>query len=334
MVTVHLRSHPTGVVPLGEACEFAVTASEPDIETRWFVQHSPIFYLEPLGDWSRERTQRCFLEATGAYTVRAQWRGPQAEGWASVDFRIGAVAPTEAGVRLIQIARDTRIWVPTSGESNTVSGHEAATFALLHRLVKPGSVAYDVGAHLGLYATALGRLVGAAGWLYCIEANPVCVSFLRANLELNQVSNCTILPVALADRPGSCQFTINYFNLFLGIGAMSPFAGKVGHKIDVSTMSLDDLIEQFALRPPDFIKMDIEGGEVVAVPGMRRTLARFKPTLLIELHGRASARPALAAFEGLDYRFQEVAGERTFDGPEQLLEWFPEACLQVVGYPR
>ena len=114
---------------------------------------------------------------------------------------------------------------------------------------------------------------------------------------------------------------------------MSPFAGKVGHKIDVSTMSLDDLIEQFALRPPDFIKMDIEGGEVVAVPGMRRTLARFKPTLLIELHGRASARPALAAFEGLDYRFQ-VAGERTFDGPEAVCSsGFAEACLQMSAIP-
>ena len=201
MVTVQLRSHPTGVVPLGEACEFAVTASDPDIETRWFVQHSPIFYLEPLGDWSRERTQRCFLEATGAYTVRAQWRGPQAEGWASVDFRIGAVAPTEAGVRLIQIARETRIWVPTSGES-IGSGHEAATFALLHRLVKPGSVAYDVGAHWA--STRRHWAVSSAPPGGCTASRRIrsaSRSFVPT-WSCDQVNNCTILPVALADRPG------------------------------------------------------------------------------------------------------------------------------------
>ena len=38
--------------------------------------------------------------------------------------------------------------------------------------------------------------------------------------------------------------------------------------------------------------MDIEGGEVMALPGMRRVLAEARPLMLMELHGPESARAA------------------------------------------
>lgn len=333
MIKVTLPSHPDGMVPLGAFCDFVVEGGEPATETRLFVQHSQILYLKPLSDWTAQPQQRHFLEAPGPYRLHVQWRGPSGEGWTTLDFRIGEPVAGEQGVQMIRIDDQTRMWAPTVGESHFLSHHEETTLALLRELVRPGTVAYDIGAHLGLYASHLGRLVGDAGTLYCIEANPVCVSFLRANLELNGVRNYTIIPVALAGDVGTCGFTINYFNLFLGIGGTSPVPSKVGHEIAVGTTSLDDLIRTFALRPPTFIKMDIEGGEVVAVPGMRATLERWRPTLLMELHGCAAARPAIAAFDGLGYRFREAAGGQTFAGWRELWEWFPDQCLQVIGYP-
>ncbi len=38
-------------------------------------------------------------------------------------------------------------------------------------------------------------------------------------------------------------------------------------------------------RPPNFVKIDVEGEEVHAVQGMRRTIEQYAPTLLCEMHG-------------------------------------------------
>jgi hypothetical protein len=38
------------------------------------------------------------------------------------------------------------------------------------------------------------------------------------------------------------------------------------------------------------MKIDIEGGEVLALPGMRRLLRRARPAILLEVHGPEAAR--------------------------------------------
>ena len=67
--------------------------------------------------------------------------------------------------------------------------------------------------------------------------------------------------------------------------------------------SLDALIAGCHLRAPDFIKLDIEGAEGLAVSGMARTLASVRPTLLIEVHGRRAAEATFQAVDWNGYRF-------------------------------
>ena len=89
--------------------------------------------------------------------------------------------------------------------------------------------------------------------------------------------------------------------------------------------------------PPDVIKMDIEGGEVLALKGMKRLLSETHPLILLELHGPEAARiswkiltaagyqiyhmrrgyPPVSTFDDLDWkaylvaRFQEQANGQT-----------------------
>src|SRR5262249_43113851 len=181
--------------------------------------------------------------------------------------------------RLVKVDRKTRLWVPTPWESDAMASHEQAMIEALRRIVKPGAVVYDIGAHVGLYAVALARMAGDRGHVYCVEADPVCVYLLACNMQLNGVANFDILPVAVLDGPGQTEFTINYRNFLVGVAAASPFGAKNGHRISVKADSLDGLIEGYGLRLPDLIKMDVEGAEVVAVLGRRRTLARCHPTI-------------------------------------------------------
>jgi hypothetical protein len=70
----------------------------------------------------------------------------------------------------------------------------------------------------------------------------------------------------------------------------------------VPGISLDEFAYGQGNPPPQVVKMDIEGGEVMALPGMRRLLAEARPLMLMELHGPASARAAWETLTAAGYR--------------------------------
>lgn len=70
---------------------------------------------------------------------------------------------------------------------------------------------------------------------------------------------------------------------------------------------VDDLIEHEGLTRLDFIKANIEGFEMRMICGAKRTLSRFRPTLMIEVNRRRLTRVGdtpedlYAFFAVLDY---------------------------------
>jgi FkbM family methyltransferase len=164
----------------------------------------------------------------------------------------------------------------------------------LGQLARPGMVAYDVGANIGYITLMLARAVGPAGRVVAFEALPANLERLERNLALNGLSErVTIQPVAVAAGEGSLRFHVH------ASGAMGKAEGSAGRgdehyqaEITVPSTSLD----AFGYRPggplPQLVKMDIEGGEVLALPGMRRLLREARPTLLLELHGPEAAHIA------------------------------------------
>ena len=90
-------------------------------------------------------------------------------------------------------------------------------------------------------------------------------------------------------------------------GGMGKAAGSAGRddryqaEIEVPGLSLDEFVYGQGNPPPQVVKMDIEGGEVMALPGMRRVLAEARPLMLMELHGPESARAAWDALAAASY---------------------------------
>jgi len=324
---------PAGLsLRLGETCVIPLESREGPVETRVFLEQQGIRYLQPLADWGSRQEIRFFPEAPGSYGIAVQWRRPDGStGWTETPVAVEADAELDPSPHLLTIDAQTRLWVPSQWESRLLAGHEPATMSVLRELVRPGAVVYDIGAHLGLYSIVLARLAGPGGHVYCLEANPVCLYFLQANLALNRVGQCEILPVAILGERTTAEFTINYHNLLLGIAKDSPFATKPGHRIGVPALDLDHLVADYDLRPPDLIKMDIEGAEVAAIRGMQGTIERHRPTLLFELHGQGAARTTLEAIRGAGYTFREPASGKDFADADELIAWFPDACLQVIA---
>lgn len=173
---------------------------------------------------------------------------------------------------------------------------------VIPKFVQPGMTAYDVGANVGYVSLLLGKAVGASGQVYSFEALPSNVDRLQTNLDLNSyISQYTLVGKAVTDKSGMIDFFVHESD---DMGKAVGSAGRdavYANTIKVSSVSLDDFVYQENHPVPDVVKIDIEGGEVLALPGMQRLLTDARPLVLIELHGPESAKAVLDALHQANY---------------------------------
>lgn len=148
--------------------------------------------------------------------------------------------------------------------------YETETVALFKRVIKPGMVVIDIGAHLGYFTRLYSNLVGAAGVVYAFEADPENYALLQKNTC--RLKNVKIFPVAVTDRAG----TIDFYHYPDKAGCHSTLPNVPldyrKEKITVAANTLDALLNDLGNKRVDVIKMDIEGGEWAALRGMEQTL--------------------------------------------------------------
>ncbi|MEM6794051.1 MAG: FkbM family methyltransferase [Acidobacteriota bacterium] len=254
--------------------------------------------LEPLG---------VFPESTGTFILQVDWRSGERSGSSELDFEVRSVEDPLPVPTRIEID-GLRLWTPSAFEARALLDHKKKVQKEIRSLVEPGDVIFDVGANIGFHASHFALATGESGYVYCLEANPICVQMLRANLVGQGLENTEILPVALLHHSGVSSFTLNYGNTNLGVSEASGFAvQKPGHRIQVPCYAFDDLMREFDLREPDLIKLDVEGAEGYALEGMRECLEKKRPKLLIEVHGKFCAAAVFEQLEALDYRFSDPA---------------------------
>ena len=304
---------------LGEITVFRIHRRKPSIEIRWFMHFGNILQTQPMSEWTHGLEEVEWLpESPGHYRLAVQWREGEQSGWVSYAFE---AQPNVFSARPSRVSRGRRgrFWAPNEYEAKGVAQYETALFDRLPGLVQPGSVVYDVGANIGLFTVPFSRRVGPTGRVVCFEPNPICVQFLKANLEVNACANARIVPVALAEHHQQVPFTLNFGNSLLGLTSISSFYHqKAGQAITVEGRPLDELRSTFELPAPDLVKMDVEGAEGAVVRGMARTLAEHRPVLLMEIHGAGACRELAAVLDPLGYGYQEATDGKVYAGSEEL----------------
>ena len=58
---------------------------------------------------------------------------------------------------------------------------------------------------------------------------------------------------------------------------------KHNNKKSIKSKTLDSIVNSFSLNPK-FIKIDVEGAELDVLQGMKETLKRYKPKIMLEKH--------------------------------------------------
>ncbi len=144
--------------------------------------------------------------------------------------------------------------------------------AALKRVLRRNSNCIDIGCHYGSMLSCFSRLA-PNGRHVAFEPTPVKVRFLRRKFP-----DVDVRELALSDRPGPASFYINR--------SQSGFSGLARHgegdfeQIDVPCARLDDVVPRY--RRFDFLKLDVEGAELLVFRGALELLRRDRPTIFFE----------------------------------------------------
>ena len=192
------------------------------------------------------------------------------------------------------------------------TGHyELPTQEAIARELRQGDVFWDVGANAGFFSLLACRIVGPAGNVVSFDPDPRNCQSMQEACALNDLRNWSIVPQAISSDPGMVSFCYNEQGDSFG------HLGKLGGGndcIEVEATTLDRAVKAF--RPPQVIKMDIEGAEGLAMIGSSHMLNSIRPTWIIELHGMKAGAEVTKALAGAGYRLSTLDGTPLSSDPE------------------
>jgi len=176
-------------------------------------------------------------------------------------------------------------------------------------LYKPraGDTIVDIGAGRGEDVFAFSRAVGPEGRVWAIEPHPVSFAALGRLCELNRLSNVRTLNYACMDRAGDLQIeTLPVWeSSYVRTGPPGPAS------YPVKGVRFDDLAAEHGIARIDFLKMNIEGAERLALPGCKLALGRAR-YVCIAAHDFRAARGEGEEFRTLDF-VQKCVAEAGFE---------------------
>ena len=201
--------------------------------------------------------------------------------------------------------------------------HDPEVQFALGRLLKPGMIAYDIGANVGFTALLAAKRVAPNGRVVCFEPLADPAMQILHNAGLNGFSFVQVHQVALASADGEAEFFVSAESTWGRLSQAGPAPQQNG-VIRVPMRTLDSFASEHGLPPPQVIKMDVEGVEASVIAGGKKLLATSRPILIIELHHTYQA--VVESLEGLDYAVRPLTTTGKIASTD--------GEFQILAYPR
>ncbi|MCK4789932.1 MAG: FkbM family methyltransferase [Desulfobacteraceae bacterium] len=203
---------------------------------------------------------------------------------------------------------------------------EPEVWRFVKSYLKPGMIVFDLGSNLGQYTLLAAKCVGEKGKVYSFEPSGRMFIELEFNVALNNLSDtCILNKAAVSDVSGTAKLS-KYepgAEVYNSLGSHTrKERAKVGCE-EVKTIRLDDYVKEMGVGHVDFMKIDIEGAELLALRGAENLLLRSDaPVILLELDDVNTEGFGYAAVEiwdylkSLGYRMYSLGRHRS--GPEMI----------------
>ena len=208
-------------------------------------------------------------------------------------------------------------------------GHDLADLRYLWRILRPGMVFLDIGAHHGLYSLVAAKRLGAGSTVIAFEPSQNELRRLRLHVRLNRMRSVRAEPLAL----GAENSRKTFFQIVSGDntrgGLRPPASSDSVSEASVETARLDDYVARLALDRVDVVKLDVEGGELEVLQGASSVLKKFRPIFICEVLDATTqvwgynAREIVLMFQRHDFRVFEIQ----LDGsivPHEIKDHYPD----------
>jgi FkbM family methyltransferase len=232
---------------------------------------------------------------------------------------------------LVMTSRDNEVKVICPIGDYRVAPVEALNFldyetedsSMIMRLVSPEDTVVDIGANMGWYSMNIAKTYPLAN-VHAFEPIPKTFSFLKRNVELNELTNVAINNIGLSNEEKDITF---YFYPEGGVNASS---ANLTERADAELITchverLDDYVNAKKINV-DFIKCDVEGAELFAYQGGKETLQRDKPIVFTEMLRKWAAKfnyhpnEIISLFSSIGYSCFYVRGSQLVELAEMTDE--------------
>ena len=168
---------------------------------------------------------------------------------------------------------------PVASGAVALGVYERYESEIFRSKAKPGMTIIDIGANLGYYTAIASRLAGDNGLVIAFEPEPNFFKLLSRNIGRNNMKNTACFELAIAEKNGLTNLYLSNENK--GHNSIIK-SEELKTSVQVKTTTLDDFLLSQKITKVNIIKMDVEGAEILALEGMRNTLAKHLPLLFLE----------------------------------------------------
>lgn len=168
-------------------------------------------------------------------------------------------------------------------QSGKLDGYEPEIRQAILKFTKPGMVAYDIGANVGVFSFLFASIVGDNGIVYSFEPEENNYTCFRKSLEKNGKKNI-ILDKRAVGKTRGLEIFDRRGGAFSGRLVGKGLYEITGNVRNVETINIDHVVENEGYRVPDILKIDVEGNEGMVIEGMKNILEKHSPILICELH--------------------------------------------------
>ena len=135
---------------------------------------------------------------------------------------------------------------------------------------KAGDIIFDIGSGKGEDTYSFSKAVGRTGKVISIEAHPQTFQCLLKFCQYNNLANVIPLDVAICEKETEVTIDNPDCDLF------STIVHSAGSGQKIQGASLDALVLKLKVDTIDFIKMNIEGAERMAIQGMTECIKKTR----------------------------------------------------------
>jgi FkbM family methyltransferase len=155
----------------------------------------------------------------------------------------------------------------------------------------------DAGANQGIFSLSFKSQITNEGLIICIEPFNYAIKKLKKNFKLNNFSNYLIYKKTLSNHNKKSK--IYYSNHITD-------ASIINHKFKKSkitdSITIDKIVASNYLKKLNFIKLDIEGAELLAIKGGIKSIKKFKPLIYLEINNSKSFNLIKNLMKKIGYR--------------------------------